>query len=74
MDESGHDHKTMPYEVHGGVAIHAGRLWPFIKNLQALEVSCFGSELRSFKKEFKGCKLLDNVFVPDPYTARVTQK
>ena len=26
LDESGHDHKNMPYEVHGGMAIHAGKL------------------------------------------------
>lgn len=31
MDESGHDHKNMPYEVRGGVAIHAGQLWPFVQ-------------------------------------------
>ena len=23
LDESGHDHRTMPYEVRGGVALHA---------------------------------------------------
>lgn len=26
LDESGHDHKTMPYEVRGGIALHAGAL------------------------------------------------
>ena len=28
MDESGHDHKAMPYEVRGGLAVHASRVWP----------------------------------------------
>jgi len=26
LDESGHDHKQMPYEVRGGVALHAGEV------------------------------------------------
>jgi hypothetical protein len=29
MDESGHDHKNMPLEVRGGVALHVSRLWDF---------------------------------------------
>jgi gluconate kinase len=59
MDESGHDHNNMPYEVRGGIAVHAGRLWPLVRSIQALEVECFGAELHAFKKEFKGCNLLD---------------
>jgi hypothetical protein len=31
LDESGHDHKQMPYEVRGGVALHARELWPFVR-------------------------------------------
>jgi hypothetical protein len=30
MDESGHDHKQMPYEVRGGFAIAEDRLWPLL--------------------------------------------
>jgi Protein of unknown function (DUF3800) len=59
LDESGHDHRTMPYEVYGGVAIHAGQLWPFIQSIQTLEVSAFGDELHRYGKEIKGCKLAD---------------
>lgn len=61
MDESGHDHKTMPYEVRGGVAFHARKLWPFVQAVQRLELSAFGGELAQFKKasELKGAKLLD---------------
>ena len=59
MDESGHDHKTMPYEVRGGVALHAGELWPFVQDVQRLELSAFGTALHQFRKELKGCKLLD---------------
>ena len=29
IDESGHDHKSMPYEVRGGVAIHVGQALAF---------------------------------------------
>ncbi|MBN2218149.1 MAG: DUF3800 domain-containing protein [Pirellulales bacterium] len=59
MDESGHDHKTMPYEVRGGVALHDRKVWPFIRAVSDLEQSCFGMRLSDFKKEFKGEKLLD---------------
>jgi hypothetical protein len=59
LDESGHDHKSMPYEVRGGVALHAGELWPFVRDMQRLELSAFGTALHQFKKELKGCKLLD---------------
>lgn len=60
MDESGHDHNQLPYEVRGGVAMHARDLWPFARAVQRLEVDAFGAELAQFKKELKGCKLLDN--------------
>jgi hypothetical protein len=59
MDESGHDHKTMPYEVRGGVALQDRKVWPFIRAISSLEQSCFGVRLADFKKEFKGEKLLD---------------
>lgn len=57
MDESGHDHKNLPYEVRGGVAFHAKRLWP--QALQQAEVAAFGGQLHAFKTEIKGSKLLD---------------
>lgn len=59
MDESGHDHKQMPYEVRGGFAIHADKLWSFVQRIMELEQFCFGQALRSLGKEFKGSKLLD---------------
>jgi hypothetical protein len=59
MDESGHDHKTTPLEVRGGVAIHAGKLWAFIQAWQRLERDCFGAALAEFGREAKGHKLLD---------------
>jgi len=59
LDESGHDHRNMPYEVHGGFALHAKRLWPFVKALTTLEQAAFGDNLHRFKKEIKGAKLLD---------------
>jgi len=59
LDESGHDHKSMPYEVRGGVVLHASKLWPFVQNVQRLELATFGTALHQFGKELKGCKLLD---------------
>ena len=58
IDESGHDHRTMPYEVHGGIAIHVGRLWKFVQDMQRLEVECFGCQLYEFSKEIKGSTLV----------------
>lgn len=58
MDESGHDHRSMPYEVRGGIALHTGQLWSFVQNMKRLEQNCFGVELSRFKKEIKGSKLL----------------
>lgn len=59
LDESGHDHRSLPYEVRGGVAIHASELWPFVQDVQRLEQTSFGTALHQFRKELKGCKLLD---------------
>lgn len=59
LDESGHDHKTMPYEVRGGVALHAGEVWPFVLDLQRLELDAFGASLHQYRKELKGSHLLD---------------
>ncbi|MCZ7539194.1 MAG: hypothetical protein M5U29_04600 [Anaerolineae bacterium] len=59
LDESGHDHKSMPYEVRGGVAIHAGQLWAFAQSMQRLELDSFGQQLSLCRKELKGSTLLD---------------
>lgn len=59
LDESGHDHRTMPYEVRGGIALHASKLWPFVQEMQRLELASFGTPLHQFQIELKGCKLLD---------------
>ncbi|WP_421701808.1 DUF3800 domain-containing protein [Aliiroseovarius sp.] len=60
MDESGHDHKNMPLEVRGGVAIHASKVWPFIQAMQKAEVAAFGFQLSDRGLELKGSKLLEN--------------
>jgi hypothetical protein len=59
MDESGHDHKVMPYEVRGGVALHARKLWAFVQAMRRLESDCFGCVLHEFRCELKGSTLLD---------------
>jgi len=58
LDESGHDHRNAPYEVHGGFAMHASKLWPFISAVRTLEQSVFGADLREYGLELKGSKLL----------------
>lgn len=58
LDESGHDHQSMPYEVRGGFAIHASKLWPFIQAVRTLEQSIFGANLQEYDLEIKGSKLL----------------
>lgn len=59
MDESGHDHRSMPYEVRGGLAIHSSKLWDFTKHIQSLEVACFGKLRHEFDSEIKGDVLLN---------------
>lgn len=59
LDESGHDHKTCPYEVHGGVCLAASRVWPFTSSVIALEEEAFGTRLSQWGVELKGHKLLD---------------
>jgi hypothetical protein len=59
LDESGHDHRQMPYEVHGGVALQDSQLWPFTRAMQQLERLAFGCALHEFRKEIKGSSLLD---------------
>ena len=59
IDESGHDHRHMPYEVRGGFAIHVSQLWPFVQAMQRLELDCFGCRLEDYGKEIKGATLID---------------
>lgn len=59
MDESGHDHKNMPFEVRGGVAIHASRIWDFVRDFQRREQMAFGFQLSDRGMELKGSKLLE---------------
>lgn len=59
LDESGHDHKQLPYEVRGGIALQDGRLWPFVRAAGQLELDCFGCRLSLYKREIKGSTLLD---------------
>lgn len=58
MDESGHDHTNMPFEVRGGVAIHAKEVWPFVQRMQEAEKEAYGVNLAEHGSEIKGSKLL----------------
>ena len=59
LDESGHDHRQMPYEVRGGFALPADKLWSFVQNFRREEERAYGTRLAEFKTEVKGGKLLD---------------
>ena len=59
MDESGHDHKNMPMEVRGGVAIHASKVWGFIQDWHATQDKIFGKKFVELGGEIKGSKLLE---------------
>lgn len=59
MDESGHDHRTMPYEVRGGIALPVDRVWAFVNGMIDLQYSAFGDLLQNYKSEIKGHKLLN---------------
>ena len=50
LDESGHDHKLVPLEVRGGVAINVGKLWSFVQGWQRLEREAFGALLAKTAK------------------------
>lgn len=58
MDESGHDHRRTPYEVRGGVVMHAMKVWDFVLALQDTELSIFGVNLQEYGCEIKGSHLL----------------
>ncbi len=59
LDESGHDHKKLPLEIRGGVALEAGKLWGFVQGWQTLSLAAFGPAFVTLGKEVKGMKLLD---------------
>ncbi len=59
LDESGHDHQQCPYEVRGGIVLHASKLWGFVQQFASLEETCFGVRLSEFQVEIKGSRLLE---------------
>ena len=59
LDESGHDHRQMPYEVRGGITLRDSQLWPFVQAMQRLELASFGGQLHQYHNELKGSSLLD---------------
>jgi len=60
LDESGTDHRVMPYEVNGGIAIDEARLWSFICAVGEVQDATFGGRLRALAPdhEFKAKNLL----------------
>lgn len=48
----------MPYEIRGGFAIHAEKLWSLIQSVRALEQANFGTYFAEVGAEIKGEKLL----------------
>jgi hypothetical protein len=39
--------------------LHAGKLWPFVQDIQRRELEAYGTTLSQFRTEIKGSKLLD---------------
>jgi hypothetical protein len=60
LDESGTDHRVMPYEVNGGIALREQQLWSFVQDVAATQELCFGGALKDLapEHEFKGKNLL----------------
>lgn len=59
VDESGHDHGAMPYEVLAGVVIAEDQLWNLVRAVRAAEREHFGDYLRNLRvTELKATKLL----------------
>lgn len=59
MDESGHDHKGLPYEVRGGICLDVANVWDITQQIKKLELACFGDHLRNYGSEIKAVKLLE---------------
>jgi len=59
IDESGQDHHESPYEVLAGVAIQDEDLWNLIRQIQQLELLCFGRRYRDDGREIKAKKFLN---------------
>ncbi|MEZ5337190.1 MAG: DUF3800 domain-containing protein [bacterium] len=60
IDESGHDHRISPYEVWGGVAISADRVWELVNAVSSVQKELFGKEFALDGMEMKGSKLLSS--------------
>lgn len=58
VDESGCDHKTLPYEVLAGIAIEDKDVWPFVQAIEAVQREEFGACLSEFGVEFKAERIL----------------
>lgn len=54
MDESGHDHGAAPFEVRGGICVHATNVWALTQKIKGLEFFCFGDHLHHYRSEDKG--------------------
>jgi hypothetical protein len=73
MDESGHSHKELPYEVRGGYALADTHLWPFVQDVLQLELSCFGARLADYKSEVKGMTAPTRPEIEARFGARIQQ-
>lgn len=58
MDESGHDHKRTPYEIHGGIALGCKKVFSVVREIMDMEKKVFGCHLKEYNVELKGSKLL----------------
>jgi hypothetical protein len=58
IDESGQDHKELPYEILAGIGVREQDLWNIIQWIQREEINIFGIHLSNVGVEMKGTKLL----------------
>ncbi|MEG1258876.1 MAG: DUF3800 domain-containing protein [Akkermansia sp.] len=75
MDESGHDHKKTPYEIHGGIALDCKKIFSVVREIMDMEKEVFGCQLKEYKVELKGTKLLkkDTFKWAQNYTDKLTK-
>ena len=60
LDESGTNHKNVPYEIVGGVAIRERDLWNDVQAISDAQQRCFGGVIHDVapRWELKGSTLL----------------
>lgn len=59
LDETGHDHRKLPLEVRGGIALDISTIGDFNQAMREIEFRLFGCTLASYGSELKAKKQLE---------------